>query len=101
MTECSHKVHRWYAEDLDDSALAGEVLAGDLFKIGRLLADEGRTTESRRAFRGALGYADTPRALVWVALPSLPAGVRTRSTSALVRLSRSLDARRTPAEAAS
>jgi glycosyltransferase involved in cell wall biosynthesis len=100
MTECSHKVHRWYAEDLNDPALSREILAGDLFKIGRLLADEGRTAESRRAFRGALSYAVTPRALMWVALLSLPASVGTRSTSALVRLSRFLDARRTPAEAA-
>jgi glycosyltransferase involved in cell wall biosynthesis len=98
MTECSHEVHRWYAADLGDDALAHEVLAGDLFKIGRLLVDEGRVAEARRAFRGALRYAVTTRALVWVALLTLPAGVRDRSASTFVRL-RSIQARQEPAEA--
>jgi glycosyltransferase involved in cell wall biosynthesis len=99
MNECSHDVHRWYAEDMEDQGHANEVLALDLFKIGRLLVDEGRVPEARRAFRGALGHAITPRALAWLALLSLPATVRDRSAGAFVRLSRSLRGRRAPAEA--
>ena len=99
MNECSHEVHRWYAEDLDDQGLAREVLARDLFKIGRLHVDEGSIPEARRAFRGALGHAITPRALAWLTLLRLPATVRDRSAGAFVRLSRSIRGRRAPVEA--
>jgi glycosyltransferase involved in cell wall biosynthesis len=101
MTECSHKVHRWYAEDLDDPALARQVLTLDLFKMGRMHADEGRVGEARTAFRAALRERFSLRALIWVGLLSLPAAVRGRSSAALVGLSRSLAARRTARHAAS
>jgi glycosyltransferase involved in cell wall biosynthesis len=88
MTECSHHVHRWYANDLGDAGLARDVMAGDLFKMGRLLVDQGRPAVARRAFRGALGYSYSTRALVWVGLLSLPDAARTRLARPLIRLRR-------------
>ena len=101
MTQCSLDVHRWYAADLGDPALAREVLAQDHFKLGRLLVDEDRIGEARSAFRAASRRAVKPRALAWLAVLNLPAGARARGGAGLVRLSRALAARRAPAGAPS
>jgi len=91
MQRCSHDVHRWYADDVEPE-LAQEVLASDLFKIGRYLVDEGRPDDARPAFRGSLAHRFGMRALTWTALLRLPGAVREPSGEALVRLSRWLEA---------
>jgi glycosyltransferase involved in cell wall biosynthesis len=99
MAQCSHNVHRWYADDLEDGALVRDVLAEDHFKIGRYLIDEGRAVEARAAFRSAVRQRPGVRALVWTLVLSLPEGARQRAGDAFVRLSRSLGARRAAGEA--
>jgi glycosyltransferase involved in cell wall biosynthesis len=100
MDECARQVRRWYAADVSDRALAD-----DLFRSGRSLVDEGRTREARRAFRRSLRLAARnparadARALMWVAILSLPAGARERSGRALTGASRALDERFTMREA--
>jgi glycosyltransferase involved in cell wall biosynthesis len=97
MHECTHEVRRRYATDVADRALVAELLAADLFKIGRRRVDEGRPGAARRAFIGALRYGSgacleaNARALSWVLLLSLPVSLRERAGRALVKLSRTLD----------
>jgi glycosyltransferase involved in cell wall biosynthesis len=97
MHECTHEVRRRYASDVANRALVAELLAADLFRIGRRRVDEGRPKEARRAFLGALRYAAGARleanlrAAIWVLVLSLPLGVHKRTGDAVVRLSRMLD----------
>lgn len=92
MQQCSHKVHQWNADQIEDSGLVRDVLASDQFKIGRSLIDAGRPDEAKVAFRGSLRHRRSLRAAAWVALLELPPAVRTHTGRALVRLSRSLAA---------
>ena len=103
MLECSYEVRRRYAGDVANRAVVHEMLAADLFKIGRTRVDEGRQEDARKAFAHALRHASgaglsaNVRALTWVAVLSLPTGVRERAGRAFVGLSRALegpDARR-------
>jgi glycosyltransferase involved in cell wall biosynthesis len=91
MQQCSHDVHRWYADQIHDPALVRDVLASDLFKIGRSLVDAGRQVDARTAFRASLRHRVRPRALAWTSLLRLPRRTRERTGDALVRLSRSLE----------
>jgi glycosyltransferase involved in cell wall biosynthesis len=93
MQECTHDVHRWYA-DFVDPELARETLATDLFKIGRSLVDEDRLDEARRAFRDSLRHELRPRALAWSAVLAMPRSLREPLGQSLVGLRRSLLARR-------
>jgi hypothetical protein len=93
MQECTHDVHRWYA-DFVDPELARETLAADLFKIGRSLVDEDRLDEARRAFRDSLRHELRPRALAWSAVLAMPRSLREPLGQSLVGLRRSLLARR-------
>ena len=85
------------ADLVNDRRLVDNVLAPDLFKIGRKLVDEGRPREAKQAFRRSLRSARgntasvNVRALVWTAILGLPAGARERSAEMLVGLSRGLD----------
>jgi glycosyltransferase involved in cell wall biosynthesis len=90
MAECSHDVHRRYADLIDDRALVRETLADDLFRIARGLVDEGRSRDAGAAFRGSLRYRIDPRALAWIAVLALPDPARKRTGATLVRLSRAL-----------
>jgi glycosyltransferase involved in cell wall biosynthesis len=99
MAQCSHDVHRWYADDIADRALRSSVLAEDLFKIGRYHVDEGRPREARAAFLGSLRHRRRPRTLVWVVVLTLPEGARRRAGEGFVRLSRLLETRRAAGEA--
>jgi glycosyltransferase involved in cell wall biosynthesis len=90
MAQCSHDVHRRYADLIEDRALVSATLASDLFRIGRGLVDEGSAREARAAFRRSLRYRIDPRALAWIAVLGLPAHARKRTGAVLVRLSRSL-----------
>jgi glycosyltransferase involved in cell wall biosynthesis len=90
MAQCSHDVHRRYADFIEDRALVREVLADDLFRIARGLVDEGRPGEAGGAFRSSLRYRLDPRALAWIAILALPDAMRERTGSKFVHLSRTL-----------
>ena len=99
MDECLCRVRLEYERDLADRAVVDAVLARELFKLGRQLADAGRAGEARQAFRGALrhgrrgaSHAANARAAVWVGLLSLPAAVRARVERAAVAATRAVDA---------
>ena len=76
MREMTHRVHRWYTNDLDDSALANAVLAGDLRQIGRYHLDEGRHDRARLAYGRSLRYKITAKAIVASLMLSAPGGGR-------------------------
>jgi glycosyltransferase involved in cell wall biosynthesis len=95
--QCQHQVRSDYADDIAERGVVAEVLAEDLFVIGRSLVDQARPREARQAFYRALRYASgaSPsanlRALIWVLLLALPAALRDRAGRAFVGLSRSID----------
>ena len=90
MAQCSHDVHRRYADFIEDRALVREILADDLFRIARGLVDEDRSREASAAFRSSLRYRRDPRALAWIAILALPDGVRRRTGATFVRMSRAV-----------
>lgn len=90
MAQCSHDVHRRYADFVEDRALVREILADDLFRIARGLVDEGRPREAGGAFRASLRYRIDARALAWIAILALPDAARARTGSTFVRMSRAL-----------
>jgi glycosyltransferase involved in cell wall biosynthesis len=90
MAQCSHDVHRRYADFIEDRALVREILADDLFRIARGLVDEDRPREASAAFRSSLRYRRDPRALAWIAILALPDGARRRTGTTFVRVSRAL-----------
>jgi len=97
MAQCTYEVRTWYEGDVGDSALRHEVFADVLFRIGRMLVDEGRPREARTAFlkslrhgRGASAW-DNLRAAGWAAVLSLPAGARERTGEALIGVRRALE----------
>ena len=95
--QAGHEVRSLHADLVGDRKLARSVRAETLFRIGRLLVDDGRPVEARRAFRHALRYASgaqgsrSARSFGWFTVLSLPAGLRAQSGETLVRLSRALD----------
>jgi glycosyltransferase involved in cell wall biosynthesis len=97
--QAGHLVHWWHADMIDDRRLVREVFTYDFFRIGRLLVEEGRPDEARRAFRRCLRYASAAtsstslRALAWTTVLSLPEGVRRQMGRALVGVSRAIDRR--------
>jgi GT2 family glycosyltransferase len=93
MDECAAQVRSWYAADVTDRAIAEQ-----LFRAGRRLVDEGDPRGARQAFRRSLRYGlgdiasvANVRALVWVAILGLPAGVREQVGRQLTGASRALD----------
>lgn len=88
MQRCSHDVHRWYADLIEDRSLVEETLASDLFKIGRSLVDEGEAQAARANFRASLRYRPAARALAWIAVLSLPSRMRRATARRSVALSR-------------
>jgi glycosyltransferase involved in cell wall biosynthesis len=80
MRQCSHDVHRWYADMIDDRSLVRRTLASDLYEIGRGLVDEGEPRAARASFRASLRHRMDPRALAWMALLGLPSGARERAS---------------------
>jgi glycosyltransferase involved in cell wall biosynthesis len=97
MDECSYQVRRWYEADIEDRSVVRKGLAPVLFKMARRLVDDGRPDEAKQMFRESLGYARgqsviaNARAAAWVAVLSLPAGVRERTGRTFVRFSRATD----------
>ncbi len=96
MDESAHQVREWYAADVSDRAIAE-----DSFRTGRQLVDQGRPREARQAFarslreqRGDVAFGAAARALVWVAILSLPAKVREQTGRGLTGFSRAIDALR-------
>jgi glycosyltransferase involved in cell wall biosynthesis len=90
MAQCSHDVHRRYANFIEDRSLAREILADDLFRIARCLVDEDRPREASAAFRASLRHRLDPRALTWIAILALPPALREHTGSRFVDLSRAL-----------
>jgi glycosyltransferase involved in cell wall biosynthesis len=95
--QSGYEVRLSHQDLVADRRFIDALLGANLFNIGRLLADDGRRPEAREAFRRCLRHA-TPasveiaaRALVWVALLSLPRRAQLRGSEALVRLSRAFD----------
>jgi hypothetical protein len=92
MEECANKVRRMYEADVTDRAIAE-----DLFRTARQLVEAGRPHEARQAFRRSLRYGRgsaspaNARALTWVAILGLPAGVRERASRTLTGVSRTID----------
>jgi glycosyltransferase involved in cell wall biosynthesis len=93
MRQCSHDVHRWYQDLIEDGDVVRAVLAADLFGIARDLVDEGRRGEARGAFRRSGRYRPTLSAAAWVAVLALPSGLSQTTGSALVKLRRAIQAR--------
>jgi glycosyltransferase involved in cell wall biosynthesis len=96
MDECARQVRSWYAADVTDRAIAD-----DHFRTGRRLIDEQRPRDARQAFRRSISYRGgdisspaTARALVWLAILGLPAGVREWAARTLTEVSRAIDEQR-------
>ncbi len=91
-----HEVRTLHADLVEDRRLVRSVCADDLFRIGRLLVDQGSPREARRAFRRSLryGFSDIAsatsgaRALAWVGVLSLPAAARELAGRCIIGLSR-------------
>ena len=97
MRRAMHEVQLAHAELLEDERFVRAVHADTLFRIGRLLVEEDRPREARRAFVGSLKYsrgrapsADA-RAAIWVAILGLPAGTREWLGRISVGISRAID----------
>ena len=90
MRQCSHRVHTCYADQISDPELVREVLAEDLFAIGRHSVDEGLVTEARSAFRASLRQRRSVRARAWVLILELPASWRDRAAAGAVSVRRAL-----------
>jgi glycosyltransferase involved in cell wall biosynthesis len=93
MDECARQVREWYAADVSDRAIAD-----DFFRTGRNLVDAGHPREARQAFarslrhgRGQIAFGAAARALVWIAILSLPASVREQAGRMLTGFSRAID----------
>ena len=95
--QAGHEVRSLHADLIDERAFIRAVRANNLFRIGRLLVDDGHSTGARRAFRHALRYASaargsmSARSLGWLAVLSLPPGTRARCGETAVRMSRAFD----------
>lgn len=90
-----NQVRQRYGHLLDDKRVLRETMAADYFRVGRLLVDEGRPDEARKAFRQAVGsagtmFASSARALAWLGILRLPERPREQSATALIRVSRAL-----------
>jgi glycosyltransferase involved in cell wall biosynthesis len=90
--EATHLVRSRNRDLLADERLAAEAMTEDLFRIGRAHVDEGNSAQARNAIRRSLRYPrgntvySTARALVWIAILSLPSGRRASVAGALLRL---------------
>jgi glycosyltransferase involved in cell wall biosynthesis len=83
-------VHRWHADLIEDEALVRSVLAEDLFRLGRRLADADRPRLARTALVASLRQRRAPRVALWALLVSLPDRPRRQLAPKLVRLKRAI-----------
>jgi glycosyltransferase involved in cell wall biosynthesis len=92
MDRCCEQVRERYGAEVGDRAVAGH-----LFRRARGQVEQGRTHQARELFARSLRHgARRPapadlRTLAWIAILTLPAGVRERSGRTLVSLSRRAD----------
>jgi glycosyltransferase involved in cell wall biosynthesis len=92
-----YEVRTVNADVTEDGRFLDALLGENLFDIGRLLADAGEKEEARLAFRSCVSHttagtlATTLRALVWIALLTLPERASARASSVFVATSRALD----------
>ena len=97
MDECSHKVLETYKADVDDPRVLARGFAPLLFRIARRQVDDGDPGQAKRMFRETLRYArgqglvDNARTIAWIAILSLPRGVREALSAASVKASRAID----------
>jgi len=95
-----YRVRMMHADEIPDRTAVRTTFGVNLFKIGRLLVDEGQPRDARRAFLGSLRHVRVPtlstqaRALVWATVLTLPDGARDSSGDSLVRVSRWFDGAR-------
>jgi glycosyltransferase involved in cell wall biosynthesis len=90
-----NEIRARYAHLLDNKRVLRETMAADYFRVGRLLVDEGRPHEARKAFRQTVRsagttFTGTARALGWLAILALPERSREQSATAFIRVSRAL-----------
>jgi glycosyltransferase involved in cell wall biosynthesis len=92
-----YEVQAMHADMIEDRRLVNVVLADQMFRIGRVLVDEGRPREARQAFIASLRHghgrpsSTTARALLWAAILGLPAGAREHAGHLSVAISRAAD----------
>jgi GT2 family glycosyltransferase len=97
MDECSYKVLRQYEGEVGDRRVRARGFAPLFFRAGRRQVDDGEAGEARRSFARSLRYwqgqglTQSARALAWIAVLSLPAGIRDGLGTRLVKLKRTLD----------
>lgn len=97
MDECTYKVLRQYEPEIKDRRVRARGFAPLFFRTGRRQVDDGEIRDARRNFARSLRYwrgqglIQSARALAWVAVLSLPAGIRDGLGSRLVKLKRALD----------
>jgi glycosyltransferase involved in cell wall biosynthesis len=97
MDECSYKVLRSYEGEVSDRRVRARGFAPIFFRAGRRQVDDGEAREARRSFSRSLRYrqgqsaTQNVRAFAWIAVLSLPAGMRDGLGARLVRLKRALD----------
>jgi glycosyltransferase involved in cell wall biosynthesis len=97
MDECAYQVRKTYEGDVDDARVRADGFGPALFRLARHQVDAGEATRARNTFRNSLRYwrgiglAESGRALAWIGVLSLPAGVREGFGAALVKLSRVID----------
>jgi glycosyltransferase involved in cell wall biosynthesis len=97
MDECSYRVLRQYEGEVADRHVRARGFAPLFFRTGRRQVDEGEAREARRNFARSLrhwqgqGAVQSARALAWIAVLSLPAGVRDGLGVWLVKLKRAFD----------
>ncbi len=92
MQRATHKVHVWHRQLPADRSLAEQVLARDLFRIGRSLVEGGRPREARNAFRASLRHRLTLRGLGWALVLSVPECFRQTLIDVSLALKRALPA---------
>jgi glycosyltransferase involved in cell wall biosynthesis len=98
LREAMYLVRSRNADRVEDRRLVSGMLAPDLFMIGRRRVEADRPAEARRAFLRSLRHwrgntaSTNARALVWVAILTLPPFARRRLGEMLVGASRALDA---------
>jgi glycosyltransferase involved in cell wall biosynthesis len=92
-----HEVHALHEDLIGDRSFVHAVHRDELFRIGRQLVEEDRPHEARQAFLGSLRHgrgglaSANVRALVWVAILTLPPSAREHAARAMVEVSRAID----------
>ena len=96
LLEAWYVVRQANVEQVANRRFVAEIMARDLFLIGRAHVNEGQLEQARRAIRGSLRHVrgNTPytgaRSLAWVAVLSLPSRIDARAVRMLFDLRRAI-----------